>query len=381
MSLKITADENMPGLGALFGEHSLTRVNGRKLSAEQLTDTDVLLVRSITQVNASLLKKAKHLKWVGTATIGTDHLDQDYLKAAGIPYSNAPGCNAEGVVDYVLAVILGVIPETESLKDKTVGVIGAGNVGGRLVGRLTDLGCQVLVNDPPREAESASHDQFTPLDDLLKRADIICCHTPLTKTGDHPTYHLLDESRLLLLKTGALLINAGRGPVIKETALMAVMDSRPDLRVCLDVWEHEPQVNKALADKVLFATPHIAGYSLEGKVRGSYMLREALGEVFDLPELAPLHQYLPKPALSEIIISDQCSLASAVHQAYNPAADDRRFRLSLNSKEQPKAFDLLRKEYPVRREFSSLVVNVSQLSDPEPMVTALSALRFQVKQA
>jgi erythronate-4-phosphate dehydrogenase len=378
MTLKITADENMPGLDALFGEHHITRVNGRQLSAEQLIETDVLLVRSVTQVNEALLQKAKRLKWVGTATIGVDHLDQSYLTASGIPFTNAPGCNAEGVVDYVIGVIYGVLPERTSLADMTVGVIGAGNVGGRLIKRLQSFGCTVLINDPPKADADNLCFEHSDLDVLLSTADIICCHTPLTTEGAYPTHHLLNEERLSLLKQGALLINAGRGPVIKETALQDFMNQRPDVQVCLDVWEHEPRVDKQLAERVQFATPHIAGYSLEGKIRGSYMLRESMSDVFGLSKPKSLECYLPKASVTQITISDECSLASVVHQAYNPAADDRRFRLSLQTQNQPLAFDQLRKQYPVRREFSSLTVDLSLLSNPMPMAYALTALGFSV---
>ena len=354
--LKIVADENMPALDTMFNGFSVTRVAGRTMSAKDVETADVLLVRSVTQVNEALLSRAKHLKMVGTATIGMDHLDQAYLLDRGIPFFNAPGCNAEAVVDYVLAAIHNLLPEDFPLRGLTVGIIGAGNVGGRLQKRLNLAGVNTLVCDPPR-ALAEGEEGFTRLDTLLSKSDVVCLHTPLTTVGSFATYHLLGEAELRLLKPGAVLINAGRGPVVDNQALSRVMDQRNDLIVALDVWEHEPSVDKDLVDKVALGSPHIAGYSLDGKLRGTYMLRERLSELLGIAAPPPLRELLPLAPISSVTVTESASVLDVISVVYSVVSDDRRFRRSLSAVNQAASFDLLRKNYPVRREFSTLTVN------------------------
>ncbi len=245
--LKIVADENMPQVEAIFSRFGqVTLLPGRELSADDLKETDVLLVRSITQVNSDLLVGTP-VQFVGTATIGTDHIDQTYLQNHEIAFSNAPGCNADAVVEYVLSSLF-LVAEHQSFepKDRTFGIIGVGNVGGRLQRRLQALGYNVLLNDPPRAEQE---DGFVGLAEILTKADVICVHTPLTKEGEHLTHHLLGEDELGRLKQDAIIINAGRGPVIDNQALLDMGKLRPDLTFILDVWEHEPRVSAALAER------------------------------------------------------------------------------------------------------------------------------------
>jgi len=354
--LKIVADENMPALDTMFSGFSLKRVAGRTLCAQDIQDADVLLVRSVTEVNEALLSSAKHLKMIGTATIGMDHLDQRYLHDIGIPFFNAPGCNAEAVVDYVLSVIHSLLPKARPLEGVTVGIIGAGNVGGRLYQRLLSADINTLIYDPLREAVEGP-DAFADLDTVLSKSDVICLHTPLTTAGDFPTYHMIGEPELLRIKSGALVINAGRGPVIDNQALSEVLDVRKDLTVALDVWEHEPVVDIELAAKVALGSPHIAGYSLDGKLRGTYMLRERLTEVLEIDAPKPLIEFLPAAPISSITVSDSAQLLDIMAVVYQAFNDDRRFRDSLRQPNQAVCFDQLRKQYPIRREFSTLTVN------------------------
>lgn len=364
--VKIVADENIPALESMFGADTgmqieLDRVAGRELSPEQLEGADVLLVRSITQVNEALLSRASQLKMVGTATIGVDHIDQAYLKSRGIPFFNAPGCNADAVVEYVLNIIYNTLFERRvALKDLTVGIIGVGNVGGRLYERLRLLGVSLLMNDPPREQRGESG--FVDLSTVIQQADILCLHTPLVKSGEYPTQHLLAEKELLALKPNALLINAGRGPVIDNSALLACMERRDDLTLVLDVWEHEPQLNPLLVDKAMVATPHIAGYSYDGKLRGTHMLRCRFSEIFGIPQPKPLSHYLPQALIHEVTVANDVAIHDLMNIVYDPYRDDRALRKTLLEENQPKLFDLLRKNYPVRREFSSLrVLGVSDV--------------------
>lgn len=353
--LTILADENIPGLHALFGDYARLVVKpGRALVAADLVDVDVLLIRSITQVDRALLAQANRLQAVATATIGTDHVDQALLAERGVAFYNAPGCNAVAVCEYVLTVLFHLVGDLARLQMLTVGIVGVGNVGGRLQQRLQRLGVRVLLNDPPRQARGESG--FCELTSLLAEADIVCLHTPLTRHGPHASYHLFGEAQLRQLKPGALLINAGRGAVVDNQALLARLQEDPAVQAVLDVWEDEPRVDPALMARVQLATPHIAGYSLEGKWRGTHMLRAALATQFGWPVPAPLVDYLPTPEVCQVTLSASASVNSVLAWVYDPRRDDRALRLSLADADPGQQFDRLRKTYPVRREFAALQV-------------------------
>ncbi|MCH2056330.1 MAG: 4-phosphoerythronate dehydrogenase [Thalassotalea sp.] len=355
--MKILFDENMPFAREFFesiggNKNTLEAFNGRKLTAEQLVDADVLLVRSITKVNEVLLEKAKQLKFVGTATIGVDHIDQALLKARSIAFYSAPGCNAVSVAEYVISALV-VLAERYllTLKDKTVGIVGAGNTGSRLSEKLTALGITHKLCDPIL-AQSGDTRNFVSLDEALA-CDIISLHVPLTREGEHPTYHLLDETRLAVLSGEQILINACRGEVIDNHALLKLKQSGIQTKLVLDVWENEPNVLEPLVPFADIASAHIAGYSLEGKARGSEMLYRALCKTLAIePELS-LKQFLPTPAFDSVKINqdfDEILLKHVVKMVYDVRRDDAIFRQQL-----PRyGFDHIRKTYPARREFSSL---------------------------
>ncbi|NQZ31095.1 MAG: 4-phosphoerythronate dehydrogenase [Oceanospirillaceae bacterium] len=351
--LNIVVDENIPYAEQMFSMYGkVTKVNGRTLTAQQLQGVDVLLVRSVTNVSAALLEGSS-VKFVGSATIGTDHIDLEHLARHNIAFSSAPGCNANAVVEYDLCCLYELLAQSgEDLCDKTVAVIGVGNVGQRLAAKLQVLGVKkVLLNDPPR-AESESG--FDDLDYVFKHADIIAVHTPLVKTGAHCTHHLISAAQLSQLKPNAILLNAGRGPAIKADDLLVFMQKRADVRVVLDVWEHEPVVNSQLAELVSIATPHIAGYSLEGRVRGTYMLKEAFSKLLGEKLNCQFEDYLPLPAVASMQLNSDFDPLAIVKLIYDPFKDDRALRASLNQSNQAEQFDLLRKHYPMRREFKSL---------------------------
>jgi len=354
--LKIVADENIPAVEQMFARFGdITRVDGRSLDPEQLVDVDVLLVRSVTQVNQQLLANSP-VKFVGSATIGTDHVDKKYLSSRHIQFASAPGCNADAVVEYDLSCIMQLLQQSnESLADKVVAIVGVGNVGSRLARRLQAVGVkQLILNDPPR----AQHESgFSDLNSVLETADIIALHTPLIKGGPWPTEHLLGSAELAMLKPGAILLNAGRGPAIKGTDLLEFLHNRDDVRTVLDVWEHEPAVDSALAAMVNIATPHIAGYSLEGKLRGTYMLKQALTSFLQLEGDESLQDFLPDPAISSVQLTDQADALAVINLLYDPYRDDRALRATLQSPNQQREFDLLRKNYPIRREFCSLSID------------------------
>ncbi|UVL12577.1 4-phosphoerythronate dehydrogenase PdxB [Pseudomonas atacamensis] len=377
----IVADENIPLLDAFFaGFGDIRRVPGRSIDRATVEHADVLLVRSVTNVNRALLDGSK-VRFVGTCTIGTDHLHLDYFNEAGICWSSAPGCNARGVVDYVLGSLMTLAEiEGADLTQRTYGVVGAGEVGGRLIKVLKGLGWNVKVCDPPRQA--AEGGDYVSLEQIIEQCDVISLHTPLTRSGDSATWHLFDQQRLQQLKQGAWLINAARGPVVDNVALREVLLEREDLQAVLDVWEKEPEVDPALAELCVLATPHIAGYSLDGKQRGTAQIYQAYCAFSGQPAAIALSDLLPATWLSEVSLhadSDPAwALAMLCRGVYDPRRDDADFRRSLvgNVAEQRAAFDVLRKQYPVRREIEGLKVRIEgDAPRLRQIVAALGATR------
>ena len=371
----IVADENIPLIEeffASFGE--IRRLPGRQITRADVHDADVLLVRSVTRVDRELLEGSA-VKFVGTCTIGTDHLALDDFEHAGIQWASAPGCNARGVVDYVLGSLLTLADiEGADLAQRTYGVIGAGEVGGRLVRVLRDLGWKVQVCDPLRQAAEGA--DYVSLEQIIEQCDVISLHTPLSKSGDFATWHLLDETRLNRLKPGTWLINASRGPVVDNAALRNVLNAREDLQAVLDVWEGEPQVDVELADLCVLATPHIAGYSLDGKQRGTAQIYQALCAFLGQTPQVQLADLLPAPWLAKVELSansDQAwALAMVCRGVYDPRRDDADFRRTLTGpvEQQKQAFDGLRKHYPVRREIEGLTVHIE---GHNPALTKMAA--------
>ncbi|MQU06702.1 4-phosphoerythronate dehydrogenase PdxB [Pseudomonas helleri] len=377
----IVADENIPLVDAFFAEFGeIRRLPGRQITRADVHDADVLLVRSVTKVDRDLLEGSA-VRFVGTCTIGTDHLALDYFHQEGIQWSSAPGCNARGVVDYVLGSLLTLAEiEGADLNQRTYGVVGAGEVGGRLVHVLKGLGFNVLVCDPPRQA--AEGGDYVSLEQIIERCDVISLHTPLDKSAENATWHLLDQQRLNQLKHGTWLINASRGPVIDNNALREVLTRREDLQAVLDVWEAEPQVDVELADLCVLATPHIAGYSLDGKQRGTAQIYQAFCDFLGQEAVIKLADLLPAPWLAKVELSADSdpawALATVCRGVYDPRRDDADFRRSLvgTVQEQKLAFDALRKHYPVRREIEGLQVRIEGESQGlTQMVKALGAVR------
>ncbi|BBP66122.1 erythronate-4-phosphate dehydrogenase [Pseudomonas sp. Cab53] len=375
----IVADENIPLLDAFFqGFGEIRRVAGRGIDRAMVEQADVLLVRSVSQVNRALLEGSR-VRFVGTCTIGTDHLDLEYFAEAGIRWASAPGCNARGVVDYVLGSLMALAEiEGANLEQRTFGVVGAGQVGGRLIKVLQGLGWTVKVCDPPRQA--AEGGDYVSLEQIIEQCDVISLHTPLTRDGEQPTWHLFDEARLNRLKPGTWLINAARGPVIDNAALREVLLEREDLQAVLDVWEQEPTVDVDLADLCVIATPHIAGYSLDGRQRGTAQIYQALCDFLQQPVAVSLSDLLPRPWLGGVTLDADTdpawALAALCRGVYDPRRDDADFRRSLvgTVSEQRSAFDALRKHYPPRREIDSLNVAIEGQSPAlQQIVTALGA--------
>lgn len=381
----IVADENIPHLDSFFADIGEVRaVCGRSMTAEQVREADILLVRSVTRVDEALLKGSR-VRFVGTTTIGTDHVDLDYLRQQSIRFSAAPGCNANSVVEYVLTVLSLWAERTgmDDWADLSVGIIGAGNVGSELGRRLERLDFKVKLCDPPRaEAEPDNADQFVGLDDALG-CDVVTFHTPLSREGAYPTWHLMNEFRIQALRPGQLLINTSRGEVVDNQALLARLEAGQAPAVVLDVWENEPAILAGLAGHSWLATPHIAGYSLEGKVMGVEAVYQAVSHYLGLPARKQAGQFLPEPPLSKMSFTGSVAELDAANRAmracYDPRSDDVRLRLVLAGGEQQRkeGFDRLRRDYPVRREFSSLKLQLKGAS--KSYQDTFRALGFKVK--
>ena len=359
--LHLVVDANIPCAPEAFaGFGQVERVPGEAITPATLAGADVLLVRSVTRVDEALLGGSL-VRFVGSATIGTDHVDRKYLDEAGISFAHAPGSNAQSVVEYVLAALLVAGARRGAvLRDQTVGVVGCGHVGGALAARLEALGARVLRNDPPRaeaaEAAGLPHD-FVPLATVLAASDVVTLHPPLTRSGPHPTYHLIGAAELAAMRPDALLVNASRGAVVDNAALRDALEAGRIGSAVLDVWEHEPTPDPGLLRLAAVATPHIAGYSRDGKVTGTAMLHDALAEWLGAPvtwdaeralaeeaaALAPLAP--PGPGLPETAYLD-----ALARQAYDLRADDARMRglLDLPAPECGAAFHRLRRTYPCR---------------------------------
>jgi len=294
--VKILADQNIPCVADAFGDlGEVVVMPGRDIRPQHLRDCQCLITRTVTRVDAALLADSP-VEFVGTATIGTDHLDLDYLNAANIGYSNAAGCNAEGAAEYVVSGLFELSRQKNfNPLQLKAGIVGFGNVGSRLYARLDALGIDCLVCDPPLQQSAESEQTFVALDTLLAECNFISLHVPLVRAGEHPTFHLLDAARLPALVENCVLVNAARGEVIDNAALLEVLRQRDDLCVYLDTWENEPLVSRELLQRVDLATPHIAGYSVEGRLRGTQMVLDAACAHFGKSSGWHMSQQLPAP--------------------------------------------------------------------------------------
>lgn len=373
--MRIIADENMPLVAECLPGHELQRLPGRGLRREALLQADALLVRSVTRVDADLLAGTP-VRFVGTATIGTDHIDLPALAALGIAVAAAPGCNARAVGEWVATVLATWAAERgRPLPGLTLGVVGLGNTGRAVLALARVLGLRVVGCDPYVTLPGVGQ---LPLPDLLGTCDAVSLHVPLTRDGPHPTHHLLDADALARLRDDALLINACRGEVVSGEALAAVLDARPGLVAVLDTWEGEPRVDAGLLARVRLGSPHVAGYSQEGKWRGTAMVAAALCRHFGLPAPAPLEQLLagvPVPApLQPQGDSPAARLAAVLQQACAIGRDDAALRAAVAGPDPLAAFDALRRHYPPRREFTAHTV---ALAPGDPLAPLLAGLGFR----
>ena len=367
--LKIIADDKIPFLkGVMESYADIIYLPGAKISAEYVKDADAIFTRTRTECNESLLKGSS-VKLIATATIGYDHIDTEYCNAAGIRWINAPGCNSWSVHQYITAAIVSLVYKRGlRLSELTLGVIGVGNVGSKVAQAAKALGMRVLLNDPPR-ADKEGSEAFVSLEQLLTGSDIVTCHTPLTKAslplGDrtYPTYHLASDGFFEKMKDGAVFINSSRGSVVDTKALKRVAKTKLSDYI-LDVWEGEPVLDSSLLDGAFIGTPHIAGYSSDGKANGTAACIREFCSFFELDILKGWYpESIPQPPMDTVFVldgagkSDEQIIYEAVTHTY-PIWED-----SDCLKRSPETFEGQREGYWIRREFKAFIVRYKNVSD------------------
>jgi erythronate-4-phosphate dehydrogenase len=359
--MKIVCDNKIPFLkGALEPYADVVYLPGKDTTAEVLKDADAVITRTRTKCNETTLKGSS-VKMIATATIGFDHIDTEWCEQNGIEWTNAPGCNSWSVRQYMASLLVQILNHYNLDRHNcTLGVIGVGNVGSKVAEIASILGLKVLLNDPPR-ARKEGNAGFVSLDEIIEKSDIITCHVPLQRNGQDATFHLFDQERISQLKPHQILINTSRGEVVDNKSLKAALQNKMIKAASLDVWENEPDIDTELMELLFTATPHIAGYSLDGKANGTWMSVQAIGRKFNLPCKDWKVTEVPNPAQPvEFCIDlngkniDQV-LDEAILYTYNIFTDDRRFR------ENPTEFELQRADYPIRREFPAFTVRFTNI--------------------
>lgn len=355
--MKIVADDKIPFLRGVLEQYAdVVYLPGKKINLAAIKDADALLIRTRTKCNEEILEGSS-VKFIGTATIGFDHIDTKYCERNGIFWTNAPGCNSSSVQQYITAALLKMSAEFRfGLKDKTIGIVGVGNVGSKVEKIARALGMKVLLNDPPRARKEGDR-KFVLLGDILYNSDIVTVHVPLNIVGSDKTYHLFNDKSFKKMKKGAWFINSSRGEVTETAALKKTLDSGKLAGAVIDVWENEPDIDLELMGKTFIATPHIAGYSTDGKSNGTAIVVNSLCRHFGLPLENWYPDNVPAPVQPAIIIdnkgkSDEDVAREAVLHTYNISEDDLKLRFS------PSDFEKLRGDYPLRREFTSYSVSL-----------------------
>ncbi len=360
--MKVVIDKDIPFIkGVLERFAEVVYLSGASISQKDVVDADALIVRTRTTCNNKLLDGTK-VRFIASATIGYDHIDIEYCKANNIQWTNAKGCNSSSVQQYIAAVLFHLSNKLEfQLAGKTIGIIGVGNVGSKVAALCTILGMKVLLNDPPRERIEGPSG-FVPLSRIIDEADIISFHVPLDYKTEDRTFHLVDEKFLSEMRPSQILFNTSRGEVIDTDALRSLL-ARHKIAACvLDVWENEPQINLDLLNRVDIATPHVAGYSADGKANGTSMAVRALSRFFKLgiDDWFPEHIPTPENTTLELDCANlkrQKIACKLVSKTYDVLADDQRLRNS------PHTFEQQRSSYPLRREFPAFTAKLLNAGD------------------
>lgn len=378
--MKIVCDSKIPFIKGVFEPYSdVLYLSGAQTTSSIVRDADALITRTRTICNSDLLEGSS-VRVIASATIGYDHIDTQYCESQHIEWHNAPGCNSASVAQYIASVLCRVALKYQLNFDQlTLGVVGVGNVG-RKVARLAHaLGMKLLLCDPPRAASSSAHtpaqfEHFVSLEDLLQHSDIVSLHVPLEKSGPYSTYHLIDSARLAQMRADQILINSSRGAVVDNTALLDALATHKIKAAVLDVWEGEPAIDTDLMHLLDFATPHIAGYSTDGKANGSTQAVRAVSQALNLPLTSWQATDLPEPkgglelSIDAAGLSLQEVITKAILATYDVAYDDALLRL------YPQDFEKLRGDYPIRREPSAFTIHL--INAPAEYLSTLHALGF-----
>jgi erythronate-4-phosphate dehydrogenase len=376
--MKIVCDNKIPFLRGVFEPYAeVVYLPGGETTPAVVRDADAVVTRTRTRCDAALLAGSA-VRVVATATIGYDHIDTAWCEANGILWRNAPGCNSRSVQQYVGAVLCALARRHGlRLEGMTLGVVGVGNVGSKVAQTAAALGMRVLLCDPPR-ARREGPDGFVSLDEIISRSDIVTLHVPLSRAGEDATWHLFDAARLAAMRPDQILINSSRGPVVDNAALKAALAAKALRGAVLDVWEGEPAPDRGLLDLVDIATPHIAGYSADGKAAGTAAAVQTVAARLGLPLTDWRPAGIPAPAQSLSFALDaagkslQEALSEALLYTYDILADDRALRA------HPDRFEQLRGDYPVRREPSAFSVRLRGGTDA--LAARLRALGFRVEE-
>ncbi len=353
--MKVIIDDKIPYIkGALEPFAEVVYLAGSKTTPEIVKDADAIITRTRTNCNENLLAGST-VKFIASATIGYDHIDTEYCERSGITWTNAPGCNSKSVEQYIASALMALAEKHGfKLTEKTIGIVGVGNVGSKVARLCEILGMRVLLNDPPRAREEGAKG-FVELDELLEKADIITLHVPLNLEGIDKTYHLVDGSFFARTAKKPIIINSCRGEVTETSALKSALKAGLISGIVIDCWENEPDIDLELLDLVDLGTPHIAGYSKDGKANGTSMSIRALSKFFDLGINNWKCKDIELPDSTEIIIdgtgkTTQQVLAEAIFATYDIREDDKRLRASVTT------FEKQRGDYPIRREFPTFNV-------------------------
>jgi len=372
--MKIVIDKKIPFIvGVLERYGEVLYREGRDITRDDVRNADALIIRTRTTCDRALLEGTK-VRFIASATIGFDHIDTAYCEANNIFWTNAAGCNSSSVQQYIAAAIFHLAEEFRfELAQKTIGIVGVGNVGTKVATLCRALGMRVLLNDPPRARREGSK-EFVSLDTVIEQADIVTFHVPLNPEGTDKTFHMVDEKLLSKFRKDQILINSSRGEVVDGDALKTSLKNKMLADCVLDVWEHEPDIDRELLGFSEIATPHIAGYSADGKANGTAMSVQAFSRFFGLD----LHAWYPGkvslPAITTLEVecgdlSNQTVLGGLVKRTYDILADDARLRMS------PETFEKQRGAYPLRREFPTYTLTL--MNAPAGLKTLVQAIGFK----
>ncbi|MDG5799454.1 4-phosphoerythronate dehydrogenase [Marinilabiliaceae bacterium ANBcel2] len=373
--MKIVIDDKIPYIKNIFEPYAkVLYIKDEKIDRKEVKDADLIIIRTRTLCDHKLLSQSK-VKMVATATIGTDHIDTEWLAQKGIKWTNAPGCNSGSVMQYISSTLALLIKQGVDPEKTTVGIVGVGNVGSKVEKIAKLMGFKILLNDPPRERKEGKTG-FYDYKRVMQESDIITFHTPLIKSGADKTHHLFNNDSLNYIKKGAVIINSARGEITETNALIKGVDNKIISKLAIDVWENEPTISKELFKRVWIGTPHIAGYSADGKANATKIVVNRAAHFFNLPLKEWSPDKIPVPKKNTIELNRNASttmqLCNSILKTYNVTDDYNRLKLNIND------FEKLRGDYPLRREFNAWNIKMNKKITVEES-SVLSKAGFQIQ--